>query len=420
MIHAIRTTVALGPMADRDQIEAACLGEPGIAITGFVQATPDHLDSLSEYPDDALVVACNEDSEDVLRFIQGALELRPNRPIVVLYHGSANGFVREAFEAGADDLVNSANAAGPALGRDLAFALEKAVARRSGAGGTVATGEDGEPGTMIGVLGPKGGTGKTLTACNLAVALAEAGHRVVIVDLDLQFGDIGLAMGLAPERTLYDLATSGGSLDSEKLDDYLATHESGVRVMMAPRRPDHAGAIGVEFLRGLFSTLRTMTDYVIVDTPPGFTPEVIAAIDRSTHLCVVAMLDALSLKNTKLALETLDLMEYDHDRIKVVLNRADSKVGVTPGDVTALLGREPDVLIPSHRDITRSVNEATPIVGTTGNIDARRAFHQLAAAFVPAGVRGGTKGVNGGGSAPAATPAKKSGGFGAMLRRKGG
>jgi pilus assembly protein CpaE len=125
-----------------------------------------------------------------------------------------------------------------------------------------------------------------------------------------------------------------------------------------------------------------MADYVVVDTPPGFTPEVIAAIDKSTQICVVAMLDSLSLKNTKLGLETLELMEYDPASIKVVLNRADSRVGVTPEDVSSLLGRMPDVRVPSHRDITRSVNEARPIVLSGGNAEARKAFMGLAASYV--------------------------------------
>jgi pilus assembly protein CpaE len=238
------------------------------------------------------------------------------------------------------------------------------------------------------VLGPKGGTGKTLTSCNLAGALASAGSSVIVVDLDLQFGDVGLALGLRPDQTIYDLAISGGSLDAEKIEHFLATHESGIRALLAPRRPDHAGAITVEFVRALFDTLREMADFVIVDTPPGFTPEVIAAIDRSSAIVVVAMLDALSLKNTKLALETLELMEYDPGSISVVLNRADSRVGVTVEDVTELLGRVPDIRVPSHRDITRSVNEAMPIVLSGGNAEARKAFQTLGASYLSDGTGG--------------------------------
>ena len=164
---------------------------------------------------------------------------------------------------------------------------------------------------MICVLGPKGGTGKTLVSTNLAVALAPAGQKVALVDLDLQFGDIGLALGLRPDKTIHDLARSGGSLDSDKLEAYLVKHESGLNVLMAPTRPDQASAVTVDFLRDVFTTLRSMCDYVIVDTPPGFTPEVIAAIDLSSDVCIVGMLDSLSLKNTKLGLETLELMGYD-------------------------------------------------------------------------------------------------------------
>src|SRR5205085_948217 len=134
---------------------------------------------------------------------------------------------------------------------------------------------------MICILGPKGGTGKTLTACNLAVSLALSGQRVAIVDLDLQFGDVALSLGMAPEKTIYDLAKSGGTLDAEKLDGYMIAHESGVKVLAAPTRPDHASTVTVTFLRDVYAVLRSSYDYVLVDTPPGFTPEVIASIDSS-------------------------------------------------------------------------------------------------------------------------------------------
>src|SRR5205823_10282748 len=199
----------------------------------------------------------------------------------------------------------------------VAFVFQKAVARRQGA--ATASGIAQAP--MICVLGPKGGTGKTLTSSNLAVAMAMAGKKVALIDLDLQFGDVGLTLGLTPDKTLYDLAKSGGSLDIEKLETYLTTHVSGVRVLLAPTRPDQASFVSTDLLRDAFTLLRSNYECVVVDTPPGFTPEVIAAIDASTHICLVGMLDSLSLKNTKLGLETLELMGYDNDRITLLLNR---------------------------------------------------------------------------------------------------
>jgi pilus assembly protein CpaE len=231
---------------------------------------------------------------------------------------------------------------------------------------------------MICVLGPKGGIGKTLTTANLAVALADLGKRVVVVDLDLQFGDVGLSLGLTPQRTVYDLVRSGGSMDADKIEAYLTRHASGARVLMAPVRPDQAGAVTVDFLQELYPMLRAANDFVVVDTPPGFTPEVITSIDASTHVCLVGMLDSLSLKNTKLGLETLGLMGYDAGRIHMVLNRADTNVGVTLDDATAIVGRPPDVLVPSHRDVARSVNEGLPVVLSRPRSDVAKAFRTLA------------------------------------------
>jgi pilus assembly protein CpaE len=135
----------------------------------------------------------------------------------------------------------------------------------------------------------------------------------------------------------------------------------------------------------VYATLRRSYDYVVVDTPPGFTPEVIASVDSSSHICLVGMLDSLSLKNTKLGLETLDLMGYERERVCLVLNRADSRVGIDRDDVAAIIGRMPDVMIPSDREIARSVNEGSPIVLGHERSEAARAFRELASyySFVP-------------------------------------
>jgi pilus assembly protein CpaE len=372
MSQAIRMLVALDEGVDREAFQAMLPVDPEIQIVGVVDGLEDSWTTLQETPTDLLVVACPGYSDRALFLVDGAVKQRPERPVVVVCEGSPNGFVQRVFEAGADDLLTL-----PQSPEDLLFALRKAVARRQGA--SAATGVALSP--MICVLGPKGGTGKTLTSCNLAVSLAQSGHKVAVVDLDLQFGDVGLALGLAPERTLYELAKSGGSLDDEKLDGYLATHSSGARALIAPTRPDHAGAVTTEFLREVYAALRASHEYVIVDTPPGFTPEVIASIDSSSHVCMVGMLDSLSLKNTKLGLETLELMGYEGERMRLVLNRADSRVGITHDDVVSIIGRKPDVFVPSDRDIPRSVNQGTPIVLAKSRSDAAKAFRSLAAMY---------------------------------------
>jgi pilus assembly protein CpaE len=369
MTDRIQTLVAVDDGVERHQLQAALPDDGAIDIIGIVDGLDESWQTLQEISPSIVVVVCAGYSDRALYFIDSAVKQDRERPVVVLTMGSPNGFVRRVFESGADDIVTL-----PEDPERVAFTLMKVLARRQGA--AIASGV--ALGSMVCVLGPKGGTGKTLVSTNLAVALALQGERSVIVDLDLQFGDVGLALGLRPDKTIYDLARSGGSLDAEKLDAYLVEHSSGAKVLLAPTRPDQAGAVGVDFLRDVFAHLRQMADFVIVDTPPGFTPEVIAAIDMSSDVCMVGMLDSLSLKNTKLGLETLDLMGYDPGRVAIVLNRADSRVGISHEDVDAIIGKAPSIYVPSDRQIPISVNDGDPIVLSEERTEAARSFRALA------------------------------------------
>ena len=370
-VHAL---VALDGEVDRSVIEAMMSGEP-LSVLDYVDLARLGLDDHGA--GDVLIVACVDYTADIGECLSAASRHHPTRPVVLLCPAASNGYVAEAFDAGVDDIValpmNGNAAAAKTMSRQVMFTVEKAVARKRGVAATST-----KLGTMICVLGLKGGSGKTLTVANLAVALAAAGHRATIVDLDLQFGDVGLALGLSPERTVYDLISSGGSLDAEKVEDFLAVHPSGARALLAPARPDQAGMITSDFLRDVYAVLREVNDFVIVDTPPSFTPEAIAAVDSATEVCMVAMLDSLSLKNTKLGLETLERMDFDMGKVRLVLNRADSNVGIGREDVAAILGAEPDVLVPSDRSVTRSVNSGEPIVLEHRRSEAARAFQALA------------------------------------------
>jgi len=369
MADRIQAIVAVDTGVDEHQLRAALPEGAGIDVLGVIDGLEESWQTLQETSPDIVVVACSGYSDRALYFIDSAVKQASERPVVVMTVGSPNGFVRRVFEAGADDIITL-----PESPERVAFTLEKAIARRHGA--AIASGE--ALGAMICVLGPKGGTGKTLTATNLVAALGSRGERAIIVDLDLQFGDVGLALGIRPDKTLYDLERSGGSLDAEKLDAYLIRHPSGARALLAPTRPDQASAVSVDFLRDVFTTLRTMSDFVIVDTPPGFTPEVIAAIDASSHICMVGMLDSLSLKNTKLGLETLDLMGYNPERVLMLLNRADTRVGITREEVDAIIGTTPSIYVPSDRQVPISVNDGVPIVMSDERSDAAASFRMLA------------------------------------------
>jgi pilus assembly protein CpaE len=380
MTDPIRVLVAVERGLNQEAVRTTLSIEPEIEVVGLVDGLEQQVPTIYDIPADMTVVACSGQASAAVGFIGEATARQPDRPLVAMCEGSPNGFVSGAFEAGADDILTlppAGTVPESAISSLVVFTLQKSLARRTSA---AATGR--KLGGMITVVGPKGGIGKTLTAVNLAASLADRGQKVVVVDIDLQFGDVGLALGLAPERTIWDLATSSGSLDDDKIEAYLARHDSGARVLLAPSRPDQAAAVTVDFLRNLYSLLRASNDFVIVDTPPGFTPEVIASVDASTDVCLIGTLDSLSLKNARLGLETLDLMGFDRTRIRVLLNRADSRVGVSHGDVAAIVGHPANVLVPSHRDIARSVNRGVPIATGDRRSQAARAFHALAQEYV--------------------------------------
>jgi pilus assembly protein CpaE len=368
----MKVTLALGPGGVREVAEAFLADE-----------RLDHVDELDGYTivepqGDVVVAACGVTDEATDAFVAFVSQRAGGRPVVLLAPGGPNGFAGRLVGVGIEDVVVLPDACTPEMARalsgQLVFALHKALAKRT------PTGRAGDGrGRLIVTLGLKGGAGKTLTSTNLAVSLADAGHSVAIMDVDLQFGDVALALGLMPETTIYDLVRSGGALDAEKLDAYLLRHPTGVRALAAPVRPDQADVVTTDFLKQVCELLRETFDFVVVDTPPGFTPEVITCVDASTDVCVVGALDALALKNTKLGLETLRLMDYPVEQVKLVLNRADTKVGLTAGDVEQVLGLAPDVLVPSDRDITRSVNEGVPIAVGHRRSEAAKAYHRLAA-----------------------------------------
>jgi pilus assembly protein CpaE len=377
---AAHARVVLDDQVDRAVVETLLSSSPQLDVTDYLELR--QAEHANGDAGDALILACAAFTPALSEYVRAARDRYPERPVLLVCTADTNGYVSDAIESGVDEIVTLPADADPrlaqAMSHQLVITVEKAMARRRGERGI--TGQS-KLGRMICVLGLKGGGGKTLTASNLAASLADAGHSVALIDLDLQFGDVGLTLGMSPERTLYDLVRSGGSLDGEKLEDFLIVHPSGVRALLAPARPDQAGVVTADFLKDVYPLLRAMHEFVIVDTPPSFTPEVIGAVDASSEVCIVAMLDSLSLKNSKLGLETLELMDY-RGRVRLLLNRADSNVGISREDVVAIMGRTPDVLVPSDRNITRSVNQGEPIVLLHRRSEAARSFNALADLYI--------------------------------------
>ena len=291
MAQPIRTLLAVEDGLDADDFVRLLSGDDAIRLDSVVPGLDRAAAALETQQLDIVVIACRGFSDRAVFLVDRAVRLDPDRPVILLADGSPAGFVRRIFELGAEDILPL-----PQSGEQVRFAIHKTVQRRLGS--NAASGQDNA--RIVAVLGPKGGTGKTLTSTNLAVVLAQRGQRVILIDLDLQFGDVGLTLGLPPDISVYNLAMAGGTIDADKIDAYIVDHPSGARALLAPSRPDQASSVTPHLLQEIYTALRPNYDYIVVDTPPGFTAEVITTIDVSTDLVMVGMLDSLSLKNTKL------------------------------------------------------------------------------------------------------------------------
>ena len=290
-------------------------------------------------------------------------ELRLSRPEVgfVLVRDDVSAAVMgEALRAGLREVVPSGEPA----------ALQEAVQRSdelSRAMTDLAHAHDpmDEPaGRVVTIFSAKGGCGKTTMATNLAAALADGGRRsVVIVDLDLAFGDVAIALQLFPSHTIADAVPMGeADLDFEAVQSLLTSHSAGLTALVAPLEPGAAESIPATLVSKILLLLREHYDYVVVDTPPAFDDQVLAAFDLSDSIILMATLDIPALKNLKLTLETLDMLNYPRDRWSIVLNRSDSKVGLAITEVETTLRTPITAQVPSSRDVPASINRGVPIV----------------------------------------------------------
>ena len=208
------------------------------------------------------------------------------------------------------------------------------LARASGA--KTHGGSQGRHGRIVTVFSPKGGTGKSVTATNLAAPLASAGRRVLL-DLDLQFGDAAIMLGLEPDATLQNVVAAPGDLDADKLAPSIH-HPSGLHVLPAPLRPEDAELVGEGKISQLLEIAAQEYEVVVIDTSPFFHSPMLAALDRTDDLLLLCTPDVPTLKNVRLTLQTLDLLSFPKQRIALVLNRANSKVGMKPNEVEGALG----------------------------------------------------------------------------------
>lgn len=240
-------------------------------------------------------------------------------------------------------------------------------------------------GKTILVFSPKGGVGKTTMAVNLALALNQRPNTsVCLVDLDLEFGDVAISLQMVPEHTIDDALAVLDSVDMTLLTNLLAEHESGLKVLAAPTHPDAKDSFPATLIRRVITTLQANFDYIVIDTSPGFDNHTLHAFDEADECVIMATLDVPTIKNVKMALETLDVLDLAREHRWLVVNRADPEIGLTEAQVESILSMQLTATIPSSLDVVRATNHGQPIALHHPDAPFGKAVQRLTGAFAQA------------------------------------
>src|SRR6478672_5009608 len=327
-----------------------------------VDTTERLLPWLAQHPEEYVVVlGPNISFGDAVTVCEGLRTSRPATSVVFVRPALDTALLARAMQAGAREVVAMDDL------HLVAGAVSRAHSFSQALRGPEASKHNGH---VISVFSPKGGVGKTTVAVNLALALTDNGARqVCLVDFDLAFGDVAITLQLFPSHTIEHAIGSEEDLDAPMLNSLLTRYQDSLKVLAAPSHPDVRERISPLLISKVLRTLRTMYDYVVVDTAPDETDECI----------IVATLDVPTLKNVKVALDTLEMLNIGRGHRYLLLNRADDSVGIGAEKVETILGMNVASQISTSIDIAAATNAGTPIIAASPNHPSSLAFRNLSA-----------------------------------------
>ena len=412
MADQIRVLVVDDISETRDHLTKLLGFESDIDVIGSAASGREAIEMSLRLSPDVVLMDINMPEMDGIAATEQLSATAPGVAVVMMSVQGEADYLRRSMLAGAreflvkpfssDELTASIRQVS-ARERDKATRMQ--VVPVTPAGGGSAGGEQGEPGTVVAVFSPKGGVGRTTVAVNLAVAAAsELGKRVVLVDGSFQFGDVGVLLNLNPRgKSIADLIPEldAGELDS--IETFLVDHTAGIRVLLAPPTPETAEMITASGIKRVLEYLRMHNDVVVVDCTAFFNDTTLAILDAADVILTMLSLEITSIKNMRLFLEVSEQLGYESGKVRLILNRADSALGIRVADVEHSIGRKVDETIVSDgRSVVYALNRGVPFFLSNREAQVSQDILRLARAIVGEGSKAAT------GESPKATAQKKS------------
>jgi pilus assembly protein CpaE len=375
----------------RDHLTKLLGFESDINVVGAAESGQQALEMAAQLRPDVVLMDINMPDMDGITATEQLAATVPTASVVMMSVQGEADYLRRSMLAGAreflvkpfssDELTASIRQVyGRERDKQDRISSTPMVAPASGA----PAGDHREPGQVVAVFSPKGGVGRTTIAVNLAVAAAaDLGRQTVLVDGSFQFGDVGVLLNLNPKnKSIADLAgeLEGGG-EPESIDTFIISHSSGLRVLLAPPSPEMADLVTPSGIRKILDVLRAKNDLVVVDCTASFNETTLAILDAADIILTMLTLEITSIKNIRLFMEVADQLGYADSKIKLVLNRADSTLGIRVADVEHSIGRKVDYTIVSDgRSVVYALNRGVPFVISNRETQVSQDVLRLAAA----------------------------------------
>jgi pilus assembly protein CpaE len=371
MADQIRVLIVDDIPETRDHLTKLLGFEGDIEVVGAASSGAQALQLAVQLTPDVVLMDINMPDMDGITATERLAAEAPNTAVVMMSVQGEADYLRRSMLAGAreflvkpfssDELTASIR---QVFVREQEKLSRRAAAPVASASGSNGTGDDTEhDGRVVAVFSPKGGVGRTTVAVNLAIAAAtELGKSVVLMDGSFQFGDVGVLLNLNPKnKSIADLVPELEQGEPESLDTFVINHSAGVRVLLAPPSPEMAELITPIAVRRVLEALRRQHDLVVVDCTSWFNDTTLAILDAADVVLTMLSLEITSIKNMRLFLEVAEQLGYEHGKVKLVLNRADSSLGIRVADVENSIGRKVDhTIVSDGRSVVYALNRGVP------------------------------------------------------------